>query len=132
MGESRDIVRRFFAAMQAGASAADDMMALFTDDACYVEPFNGRRTVHQGKVAVGEAMRAALSLPLPQMRIEIDRLEVDGHDVRVEWTCYSPALPKGRGRGENRYQLRRGLIARLETQLLGAGAETPKKRRKKA
>lgn len=113
------IVAQFFRCMQAGAASADELMSLFTDDAEYLEPFSGTPTRHLGKVAIREAMQGGWERPLPEMTISIDRVDVDGDSVRAEWTCRSPALPGGSGRGVNHYRVRDGRIARLETTLLG-------------
>ncbi len=110
-------VSQFFAAMQAGAPAADAMLALFTEDAEYVEPFSGVEMRHQGRAAIRAAMQPGWSQPLPAMTITVDRVDVDGNEVRVEWTCRSPALPGGQGRGVNQFTLRDGRIARLVTAL---------------
>lgn len=113
------VVEQFFRCMQAGATSADEMMALFTDDAEYVEPFSGARGHHVGKPAIRKAMQGGWERPLPEMTISIDRVDVDGDQVRAEWTCRSPALPGGSGSGVNVYRLRDRRIARLETTLVG-------------
>jgi ketosteroid isomerase-like protein len=112
------IVEGFFLAMQAGASSEHEMMALFAEDAVYVEPFSGTVREHRGRPAVHAAMRDGWRTPLPEMRIEVDTIAVDGDTVRAQWTCYSPAIPGGKGRGENVFTLRDGLIVRLETRFL--------------
>ena len=114
-------VRRYVAAMQTGAMAEQDMMALFTEDAVYVEPFSGAPRTHEGKPAIRRAMVEGWKTPLPDMRLEVDRVDVDGEVVRAQWTCISPALPGGKGRGENTFTLREGRITRLETRLLFGG-----------
>lgn len=118
MTEQHPTIKRFFAAMQTGATAEGEMMSLFADDAVYREPFSGRDREHRGKAAIRQAMAEGWETPLPDMRIEIDRLQVTGELVRVQWTCHSPALPGGKGSGENIFTLRDGMIARLETHLL--------------
>ncbi len=72
MNDRHPTIKRFFAAMQAGATAEPEMMALFADDAVYVEPFSGREREHRGKVAIRQAMAEGWKTPLPDMRIEID------------------------------------------------------------
>lgn len=114
------VVADFFRCMQAGAPDAEQMMALFTDDAVYVEPFSGTVSTHQGKPAIRAAMAMGWERPLPDMTISIDRVDLDGDVVRAEWTCRSPVLPGGAGRGVNHFTMRQGRIARLETTLLGA------------
>lgn len=111
-------VERFFVAVQAGAASEEAMMALFHPDAVYSEPFSGTPRIHRGKSAIRAALSEGWRHPLPQMRIAVDRVDIDGNTVRAEWTCYSPALPGGSGRGVNRFVLSQGLIAELETQLI--------------
>ncbi|MBL8916372.1 MAG: nuclear transport factor 2 family protein [Archangium sp.] len=114
------LISEFFRCMQAGASSADAMLALFTDDAVYVEPFSGVVQTHRGVVAIRAAMSSGWERPLPEMRLTVDRVDLDGATVRAEWTCRSPALPGGAGRGVNVFTLVGGRIARLETTLVGA------------
>lgn len=112
-----DITNRFFAAMQTGATAENEMIGLFADDAVYVEPFTGKVRTHNGKDAIRATMRDAWKRPMPDVRIEIDRIDVSGDSVRARWTCYSSTLPGGKGSGENLFTLRDGKITRLETSL---------------
>jgi hypothetical protein len=91
------------------------MEGLFADDATYEEPFSGKPTTHSGKTAIMTAMSAGWSQPLPDMHIAIDKVETAGPVVRVDWTCYSPALPGGAGKGRNEFELKDGKIARLKT-----------------
>ncbi len=104
--------------MQTQGQRENELLALFADDAEYVEPFTGAVRTHRGREAVRAAFREGWKQPLPDMRIEIDEVSVDGDVTRARWTCFSPALPGGRGRGENLFTLRGGLIARLETRFL--------------
>jgi hypothetical protein len=108
-------ISNFFLAMQAGRPAAARMESLFSEDATYEEPFSGQATTHTGRRAILDAMSAGWSQPLPEMHIAIDKVETAGSIVRVDWTCYSPALPGGAGRGRNEFELRDGKIARLKT-----------------
>jgi ketosteroid isomerase-like protein len=111
------IVHQFFAAMQTGATAEREMMALFAEDAVYVEPFSGSAQTHIGKAAIRAALQRGWSYPLPSMRIEIDAVRLDGETLVADWTCHSPALPNGRGQGVNIFLIRNGLIARLEARI---------------
>ena len=115
MSETPAPIASFFAAMQTGAAAEADMAALFADDATYIEPFSGAPAMHQGRLEIMKAMRAGWATPLPDMTISLDTVHVEGGEVRVAWTCRSPALPGGAGRGVNRFTLRGGKIVRLET-----------------
>lgn len=115
--EARKLVADFFEAMQAAGTQETEMMRLFAEDAVYVEPFSGRPREHEGKAAIREAMAAGWKNPLPEMRLEVERVETDGKMLRADWVCYSPGLPNGRGAGTNEFTLRDGLIVRLETRL---------------
>lgn len=119
MGNVADeLVRRFFRQMQSGAAGEREMMALFAEDAVYIEPFSGRERTHHGKEAIREVMREGWRNPLPDMRIVVEQVDVSGDVVHARWTCHSPALPGGKGSGENEFTLRDGLIARLVVRFL--------------
>jgi ketosteroid isomerase-like protein len=113
-------VGAFFLAMQAGRGAVEELLALFADDGEYVEPFTGRPQVHRGRAAIRAAFEQGWERPLPEMRIVVDRVDVEGDEVVARWTCFSPGLPGGQGSGVNRFRLASGRIARLETRLGGA------------
>lgn len=111
-------IANFFTAMQAGRAGAEEMAAVFAEDAVYIEPFSGQPQRHEGKPAIMAAMARGWDYPLPDMRIRIDRVETEGPQIRVRWTCLSPGLPGGRGQGVNRYRMQAdGRIAELETTL---------------
>jgi ketosteroid isomerase-like protein len=112
-----DIVLRYFAAMQGGAQSGGELMALFHDDAEYIEPFTGTPTRHVGKAAIRDAMAAGWKYPLPDMRIAVDRFDARPDSLVVDWTCHSPGLPNGKGSGTNVFVLRDGLIISLETKV---------------
>jgi ketosteroid isomerase-like protein len=112
------LVTKFFRAMQAGAPGADELLSLFHDEAEYVEPFSGRELHHRGKPAIRAALEPGWKNPLPEMTITVDRVDVSDDAVRAEWTCRSPALPGGAGRGVNTFDIREGRIAKLVTVLL--------------
>jgi hypothetical protein len=111
-----EIVGRFFSAMQTGAASEAEMLALFSPDAVYFEPFSGTGR-HEGKSAIADALRAGWRNPLPDMTISVDAVEIDGPSVTARWTCRSPALPGGQGSGVNVFTLSGGLIVRLETRI---------------
>ncbi len=113
-------IANFFLAMQAGKAGAEALAAHFADDAIYQEPFTGDMRKHQGRDAVMKAMALGWENPMPDMRIHVDKVETAGDVIDLDWTCYSPAIPGGQGRGHNRYVMRGELIAELVTTL-----ETP-------
>lgn len=108
-------VERFFAAMQ--AMDEEGVVSLFAENGVYVEPFSGAPREHRGRDAVRAAFRAGWAHPLPDQRIVVDRVDVEGDTITAAWTCHSPALPGGRGSGTNVFVLAAGHIARLETRL---------------
>lgn len=111
-------IANFFTAMQAGRAGAEEMAALFADNAVYLEPFSGQPQRHEGKAAIMAAMARGWDYPLPDMRIQIERVETKGPDIHVRWVCLSTGLPGGRGQGVNRYRMQAdGRIAELETTL---------------
>ena len=115
MSPNPETVTRFFLAMQRGGAAERDMEALFAEEAIYVEPFSGTPRTHIGRKAIMDTMRAGWQFPLPDMTISIDEVKVEESEIKVKWTCRSPALPGGQGSGINLFKLRNGLIERLET-----------------
>lgn len=111
------VVQSFFTAMQAGASAADALLDLFHEDAVYIEPFTGVPLTHEGRDAIRAAFEAGWKTPLPEVRITVDRVDVEGPSVTARWTCHSPALPGGSAPGTNVFTVADGRITRLETTL---------------
>ena len=112
-------IANFFTAMQAGRAGAEALRGMFAEDAVYQEPFSGQAMVHRGRDAVMKAMAQGWEQPFPDMRIAIDRAASRGEVIEVDWSCYSPALPGGKGQGRNRYVMRKGLIVELVTTLGG-------------
>ena len=113
MTAQEQLIARYFAAMRRGAAAEKDMMALFADDAVYVEPFTGEENPAVGKEAVLDRLRLGWQAPLPEMELDVLEVEIDGATARSRWECRSPALP-GPIRGEDHYEIRNGKITRLE------------------
>ena len=115
-GRSGDVVDRYFAAMRQGAAAEDDMLALFTEDAVYAEPFSGLEPA-EGIAAIRQRLRQGWEFPLPDLELDVVEVEVSGDSARSVWECRSPALP-GPMRGEDRYRFTDGRIARLDVTIL--------------
>lgn len=112
----RAVIDRYFAAMRRGQAAEVDMVALFDDDAVYIEPFTSAEPA-VGIEAIRERLRRGWESPLPDMELDVLTIEVDGPDARATWECRSPALPSPM-RGEDRYRIRDGRIVRLEVRML--------------
>lgn len=109
----QSVVDRFFKAMQAGKDAEGELLALFTDDAVLTEPFTGEPRTHTGIVAVRDSFRCTWEAPVPDVKLEVNRVDLDGPRVRAEWTCTAPAFPNPI-RGHDLFDIRDGKIARLE------------------
>ena len=107
------VVEGLFRAMQAGPAGEADMMALFADDAVFVEPFSGQPMTHVGHAAIRENFRQQWLHPLPDMKLTLDRVDLDGSIVRAEWTCQSSAFPAPM-QGHDLLTIANGKIARLE------------------
>lgn len=112
-------IANFFLSMQAGKAGAETLAALFDGDAIYEEPFSGEVRRHRGRDAVMQAMAMGWENPMPDMRIVINWVQTDGDVIELGWSCFSPALPGGQGKGHNRYVMKNGLIAELITTLEG-------------
>jgi hypothetical protein len=126
-GESgQQIVETYLRAMQMGLRGESTLVDLFTEDGVYVESLRGgpART-HKGKGAIREALHSGLSWNPPDFRVSLDRLEVEATELVAYWTCTSERLPHPVS-GVDRYTLRDGLIARLETRLTTPYVSGPK------
>jgi SnoaL-like domain len=122
----RQIVEAYLRTMQMGPRGEDGLVELFTEDGEYVESLTvGRRRTHRGKQAIREALHDGLSWNPPDFRVSLDRLEVEATELVAYWTCTSETLPHPMS-GVDRYTLRDGLIARLETRLTTPHVSDPK------
>ena len=109
----RKVVDSLFKAMQAGPAGEQAMMALFAEDAVFIEPFSGQVQTHEGKPAIRESFKQMFADPAPDMKLQMDRVDMDGDQVRAEWTCTSPVFPEPM-RGHDLFTIADGKIARLE------------------
>jgi hypothetical protein len=109
----RTVVENVFKAMQKGPVGEADMMALFADDAVFIEPFSGVPQTHTGKPAIRASFKSMWDNPAPDLRLTLDRVDVDGEKLRAEWTCTSPVFPSPM-KGFDLFTIRNGRIARLE------------------
>lgn len=117
MSEVRDLIERYFAAMRRGAAAEGEMMDLFADDSVYVEPFTGETEPWIGKDAVRNALRRGWEQPLPELVLEVRRIDISGSEATAEWVCTSPALP-GPVAGRDEYTIADGKITRLVVRIV--------------
>lgn len=117
MSSDRDLIERYFVAMRRGAAAEDEMMALFSDDAVYVEPFTGESEPWVGKESVRTALRRGWEQPLPDLELVVKRIDIGAGEATAEWVCTSPALP-GPVTGHDTYTITDGKITRLEVRIV--------------
>ena len=91
--QQRTVVEQLFRAMQAGPSGEEAMLDLFAEGAVLIEPFAGEPQTHTGKSAIRQSFRDQWQNPVPDLRLALDRVDLDGRHVRAEWTCTSPVFP---------------------------------------
>lgn len=113
---TRVVVEKYYAAMGAQRAGEADLLALFAEDATYVEPWSGQPTEHSGLAAIREYFRASWEMSPPGLTITVNRVDVDGEHVQAEWTCSAPSLPAPM-QGRDEITVRAGRIARLVTSL---------------
>jgi SnoaL-like domain len=109
----RKLVEDLYKAMQIGPAAEDDLLALFTEDAVLVEPFTGRPQSHVGKEAIQASLHGMWKNRAPDLKLVLDRVDLDGPSIRAEWTCTSALLP-GPMRGLDILAIESNKISRLE------------------
>ena len=109
----RTVIENLFRAMQKGPAGEADMMSLFADDAVFIEPFSGVPKTHTGTQAIKASFKGMWDNPPPDMRLILDRVDVDADKLRAEWTCTSPVFPEPM-KGFDLFTIRNGRIARLE------------------
>lgn len=112
----QELINRYFAAMRLGATAEDEMLSLFADDATYIEPFSGDDEPAVGIDAIRARFRRGWQTPLPDMELEVLGIEVAGASATSTWECRSPIFP-GPVRGTDSYEFVDGRIARLEVRI---------------
>ena len=118
MSDEMPIVDAYMAAMRRGPEAEDDLVALFTDDATYDEPFSGEEPA-VGHQAIRERMRLGWQTPLPDMELEVTSVEVAGDRAVATWECRSSAFARP-ARGSDTYEFRDGRIAALRVTIADA------------
>ena len=118
MNDPRPIVDAWYRAMQRGPLGEDELVALFAEDGVYVEPFSGAPRTHRGQAAIRACFQGSWAQTPPDLTITVDRVDLQGTEARVQWTCHSPVFPAP-VRGEDEVVVRDGRIVRLETRFTG-------------
>lgn len=115
--QDRKVIENLYQAMQAGPSGESAMLSLFAEDAIFIEPFSGVPKTHVGLPAIRATFQDMCKEPLPDMRLQLDRVDLDGGRIRAAWTCYSSAFPEPM-RGVDHFTIEHGKIHRLEIVLI--------------
>lgn len=110
--DQRELVDQYFAAMRRGAVAEQDLLALFTDDAIYDEPFSGLNTPARGRDEVRTRLSSGWQTPLPDLRLDVISVTIEGSTATSRWECRSSAFPAP-VRGTDHYVFVGGKIAQL-------------------
>lgn len=115
---AQTVAEQYFSAMRRKAAGIEDLIALFDDDAVYVEPFStmGQAATHSGKAEIAAFLRAMPENAPADMEVRVDRIDRDGDGARAEWTCTSSAFAQPM-RGIDVFRVKGGKISRLETTL---------------
>lgn len=107
----RKVVDRVFDAMH--ARDEKKMMPLFAANAVLIEPFSGAPRTHTGSPAIRTWFLQAVNEMPPDMKIKLDRIDMDGTRVKADWTCTASVFPTPM-RGTDYYTIRNGLIEHAE------------------
>ena len=116
---NRELVITYLRSMQVGPAGIDSIVDLYADDGVYVEHLSsapGQVRTHRGRDAIRKALATGMQWNPPDLRVALDRIEIEGNELVAHWTCTSAQFPHPMS-GTDRYQLRQGKIARLETKL---------------
>ena len=117
--DSNAVINEYYAAMRQGAQAEETIVALFAEDATYIEPFVSPQPA-VGIEQIRDRFRKGWETPLPDLELDVLTVEVNGPTSRTIWECRSPALPAP-VRGEDVYEIQDGKILRLEVRIVDAG-----------
>lgn len=112
MSEQQDVIDTYFRCMRRGADAESDLLALFTSDAVYEEPFSGMTEPAKGIDAIRARLQAGWTQPLPDLVLDVLSVEVVGDRATSRWECRSSAFPAP-VHGTDVYEFREGRISAL-------------------
>jgi hypothetical protein len=112
---AESLVELYVAAMQRGPDGHVALAGLFAEDGVYIEPFSGTGP-HVGPDAIRAYLLAAADQAPTQFQLIVERLDVAAGRAVVHWRCESPAFATP-SRGTDTFDVRDGLIVRLQTML---------------
>ena len=116
--DPNELVQLYIQAME--CQDKETLLDLFAEDAAYIEPFAGSPQTHQGKGEIRAWMDLQPEFRPDDLRITLDKLDVEQDKATADWTCISSVFPAPM-RGRDFYTIRDGKIARLETTMLPPG-----------
>lgn len=105
----RDLVITYLGSMQKGPTGIDSMVGLYADDGVYVEHLTsvkGEIRMHAGMAAIREALSSGMKWNPPDLRVALDRLEIERISLIAHWTCTSSQFPDPMSRPTGRLTLR--------------------------
>lgn len=114
--DDRQLIDRYFSAMQRGSAVEEELVRLFAEDAVYIEPFI-EATPAIGVEQIRDRLRRGWEQPLPDLELEVLSVDISGPEATARWVCRSPALP-GPVLGVDRYRIEGGRITYLEVRLV--------------
>lgn len=87
-------IQDVFDAMELGVAGEPRMLGAFTQDAVMISPFGGEPERIEGLDAIREWFIQAVTGEGPHdLKLSIERIDLDGDGLRVYWTCASAAFP---------------------------------------
>ncbi len=113
---SAETIDRYFQSMRRGSEGGDELFALFTEDAVYVEPFSGKGPAI-GIEAIKSRFQFGWEQEMEDLELDVLEIQIDGPEATARWECRSSSLP-GPVRGQDRYRFSDGRIVRLEVEIL--------------
>jgi len=114
--EHEELVLQYYAAMRRGLGAEADMLALFTDDAVYSDPFGPDEEIAIGRAAIGDRLHNGWQHRPPDLEIDVLTVNVEGDRADSTWECRSTVFGDP-VRGHDEYRFREGRIAELHVRL---------------
>ena len=106
-----------YEAMQTGESGKEALVALFTDDAIFIEPFSGPPQTHNGIDAIRVRVNEMVQQPRPpDFQLKIDQVTTENGELVAYWTCTSVAMP-GPMKGRDELKIADGRISFLKIEV---------------
>lgn len=92
----RQKIQDVFDAMEAGVAGESKILSSFSQDAVMIEPFSqgGQPTTVEGLESIRQWFLHSTEGDGPHdLKLSIERIDIDGEGFRVDWTCDSASFP---------------------------------------